>query len=453
MVQLWAIGLLIAVSLLFATPTLAQQEEELEVVIFGGACVILVTKGSITRSFPCTAQAAGPYVERVPEAQWRDACERAKGKIPDAEWERLCNRADRGVIKELPKSSLLGDTKLIDLPSGASSDYAPSVIENFRVSTSPNIVLQAPNPRGWLATEKGGSIVNPAFSSNLVYSGYGATVGIADTLSIGSFSRLDMETRISFGSTSAQASGGGLTFLDGIGVTSVGKTPGVFIGYPTDVDSYDFTSQRGFATVESLFGYKLTEFQPAPQWSAGLSAEIGLRAAILQQNEKTTIETTTPIYAPNTSSTIKYDTTLSASAFGVIAGLKFDASYALDSAPEPISGQLRVNKSLGIYGGYDLYNINVRDSVNAQGLGGALNHVSDNSFEVQRGVMVSRIEGEIGIGNGMWNAFIRGDVGMGGMPYIDYHRPDSDSGGAVLPEVTLKGAATYGLSAGVMVKF
>ena len=80
-------------------------------------------------------------------------------------------------------------------------------------------------------------------------------------------------------------------------------------------------------------------------------------------------------------------------------------------------------------------------------------HSSTNDIEYSLGAPTAKLAASIGIGTDKWNLSLSAGLSLGTDPYYDYHRPDSDGGGPLNPELTLVPNAQYTLGAGFSLGF
>ncbi|MHB1104602.1 MAG: hypothetical protein ACYC0C_17870, partial [Devosia sp.] len=331
-------------------------------------------------------------------------------------------------------------------------------LSSFRLALNPYVTFNAPQLRGFLATEQPAfTLVNPGFTRELRYSGAGLSVGLDAKLGINTFAPFSISAGVDFGYSKAISSATNLSFPNGLGITSVGVTPGVYISSPTDIQTFDFTSDRGYAALSKqlgipLFSGSLQVSDAMPMLDYEISGLVGTRLGYLNQRETTRIVSYTPAFGLNGASSINYDTDFRGTFFGANVGLGLDKKMALPANGTSLE-PLTVSERLSLVLGYDAYRIDVTDSVNATGLGGALNHVSTNNLSYATGVMTAKLDASLGIGTKTWMAYIGGGISTGFNPYIDYAHPDSVGGIAAPPTLTLVPGVQYEANAGFTFRF
>jgi hypothetical protein len=327
------------------------------------------------------------------------------------------------------------------------------------ISAVPYFVYQTPTFLGWGVTEQPlGTLLNPAFDVGSSHQGFGATIGIDPGFDFGMV-RID-GLNFNVERTTAHATGGGMQFLNGFGVSSVGNTPGVYIGFPTDVISYDYQSLRTFAGFDAQFGVPLIAATGGTTPFV-LSLDFGVNAGAFSQTDNMVINTSTPLFGVNAGSTIIYDTALNGTTFGGTVGLgieglifqemydpgPFDDSGPIDTVnvvEDFLNGQGNTGPlgtfvptfGANVFIGYNTFNTRGEFAVNAQGLGGALNHVSNNAVDFTNGMFTGGANASLGLTNGSIDIGVT--AGVKTSPSFIYTRPDSDLGGNPLdPTLTI----------------
>jgi|GEM_PF-2954390 len=315
-------------------------------------------------------------------------------------------------------------------------------------------ITDVENERGAMATENPpGTVQNPAFSLDGALSGYeisGQATACAEIF--------NLPTYFSFGADYHDLSGSGYVmnqnFANGLGFTGIGVTPGTFINSATDVTRADYWSDRWGSSATFQFDEPLfvnfaglrdgDDIFPS---TTSLSLAKGIRGGVLNQQDRVDIATDSPAFGANSASTFRYDTTFDGSFVGVYGGLSLDFSKVLSK------GHV-FTTSLSATGGYDWYNFNVHDSVDAQGLGGAINVMQQNDLNYHLGTPTASVSASIGLDTGKVAYSGYGGVTWGQNPSLDYDRPDSLPGPVTLdPTLGLKLDMSYKFGAAVNVKF
>lgn len=327
---------------------------------------------------------------------------------------------------------------------GEKPRYVSPSFEGFQFGAG--YISDVENKRGALAKEDPG-LINPAFSLDGTLSGYSASA--SGTVCADYF---NLPTYISLGADYYKLSGNGEVLninQPNFGVTGVGVAPGAFVNSPTDITRADYWSDRwgSSATVqfdEPLFMgfsglYGMDEVLPS---NSSLSFVKGFRGGALNQTDRFDINTDTPAFGGNSASTIRYDTNFQGAFGGVYAGLSVDHSQLLKN------GNV-LTTSLTATGGYDWYHFNVSDSVNATGLGGALNVVQSKDLSYDVGTPTASVSARVGYDIGNVTFFGSAGVDFGKNPSIEYQRPDSAPGPVTLnPTLSLGWDTSYQVRGG-----
>ncbi len=409
-----------------------------ELILRGDACWVRDTMSDgTTRDIPCD-ELDYEDLEDYSEFEWDDFCARFGRYLSPDQYREYCGGIEDGFAIRL-------------------SDNL--IFSRVRMQFDANYIATAPFTRGFLATEPTpGTLLNPAYDLSYKMTGYKAKLGLDGSLSIDRFGPLKISAGLEFGSLSGTGSASGIN-LDNFGVTSVGEIPGVFVNYPTDVLSTDFSVDRSFGALSTRISFPLFrgEYDFAGtglgNTVSGLDYDVyaiaGKRLGWLSQTEQTLIETSTPAYSINGLSQIRYDTQFDGGFMGLQAGLGMDKRM-------PLLGRdnLAIEESFAFLVGYDHYQFHVTDSVDANILNGTATHVSSNEFDVSAGLATFEAKGSIGLGNGKWYAGLRAGVSAGLYPEFDYNRPDSEAPSTPLqPTLELKSSWAYELGADFKMRF
>lgn len=402
-----------------------RQIVDSELVAIGGGCYVrdTMSDGSI-REIPCD-ELYDDELEDFSDDEWDDFCATRGHLLTPAQYAEYCGGGLGGYVIRLTDNIALS---------------------RFRFTLGTNYLATGQFSRGFLATEVGGSLVNPAYTLDYKMSGYTTKFGLDSSLSYDKFSPFKLSVGLEFGSLSGSGSTGGFG-LDEFGAPSVGVNPGYyFVNSPTDVLGTEFNVDRSFGALSTRLSFPLMKgeysFNRAGPGISGLDYNVyaiaGKRLGWLNQTEETFIETDTPVYGGNSLSQIRYDTQFDGGFFGLQAGLGVDKRMPLDGRDG-----LAIQESFSALVGYDHYRFNVTDSIDAYLMNGLYTDNTSNSFDVSAGVPTFQAMGSVGIGDGKWYAGLRAAVSAGLHPDFDYNRPDSDQAGALDPTLDLKPGWSY----------
>lgn len=407
-----------------------------ELVAIAGACYVrdTMSDGSI-REIPCD-ELEYYDLEDYSDNEWDDFCDRYGPYLTPAQYEEYCGGIVNGYMIRV-------------------SDRI--AFSGIGVHLDTGYVMTSPFRRGFLATEVLGTLVNPAFDVPYSMSGYRLGFGLDADLSVDKFSPFRISAGVEYGKLTGTGTASNI-MLDNFGVTSVGVTPGVFVNWPTDVLGASFTVDRSFASLGTKVSVPLFrgEYSFAGTGLGSTISELdydvyavaGKRLGYLTQAEQTLIDTSTPAFGINNLSQIRYDTRFD----GMFAGAQL--GLGLDKRIPFADSDLAIEETFALLFGYDFYRFRVTDSVNASGLGGALNHVSTNTFDVSASVPTLQFMGSVGLGNGKWYAGLKGGVSAGLYPEFNYNRPDSVAPATPLqPTLQLLPGWSYELSADFRLRF
>jgi hypothetical protein len=389
-----------------------------ELVAVGGACYVRLPEADGTYDIPCDVLDEED-LEDFSDDEWDDFCDEYGPFLSPEQYAEYCGTFLSGYTIRLTDNI---------------------AFSGIGVHLDTGYVMTAPFQRGFLASEVGGTLVNPAFTVDYSMSGYRVGLGLDARLSIDGFSPLKVSTGFEYGMMSGTGTASDV-MLSNFGVTSVGVMPGVFANWPTDVLDLNFMVDRSFAALNSRVAFPLVRGRYDFENGVGdafshLDYEIyglvGKRLGFLNQTEDTLINTSTPAFGMNRLSQINYDTRFNGMFAGAQLGLGLDKS-------SPLEGDLAIQESFSALMGYDIYGFRITDSVDASGLGGALNHSSTNTFDVTAGVPTLELMASVGLGNGKWYAGVKGGFAAGLHPELDYNRPDSVAPATpVQPTLSLK---------------
>jgi hypothetical protein len=330
------------------------------------------------------------------------------------------------------------------------------------VTVTPSFIFTAPVNLNFLATEQPlGTLMNPALTIPVSSSGIGADLSFSTGLGGGA----SLKASINFGSLSGSGEVRNVAFPNGIGITSVGITPGVYyssagVPFPTDIDSARTDLERSWVEAEAIYRMSLLQPELGADMPLAIFAGVGPIFGRGTQIMHTEINATTPAFGVNGGSFIQYDTVIENTGIGAegtieIAGiLPFDGPDvffpAEDTSISRFAPIFFYRADLGI-NVQSLFS-QVTDSVDALGLGGGVNHVSSNSFDVQNWFVGGSLGGTIGVQLKNVELSLGGRVNV--VPLLDVYRPDSDAGGAPLaPVVTADPIAEAYLEIGARVSF
>ena len=301
--------------------------------------------------------------------------------------------------------------------------------------------------RGSLATEFGGSVVNPAFYYGFDLSGvrYGFGTGFCvDTgyvvpahLNLYGFAEsLDGSDEVS-----------NQFYPNGLGVTGVGTIPGVFVPFPTDLLDGAFDVERnahglGLTFSQPLGGtYKVgpdnavtRAFRPfgAVGPNVGFLNLIGgIDIGSSEQHERSQQVLDTPLFGFNSRWTADYATDIEMRRIGLRLGLGYGHYVPLrngDQISFDVSGTVGVSK----------YSIDVTDHVRASGLGGALAYNERNELSFEETLLTASLSGSFTrrFDGTTFGVFVSWEYGHA--PQINYHRPDSNLAGPLDPTLEIE---------------
>ena len=318
------------------------------------------------------------------------------------------------------------------------------------------ITTSSGHKRSGLATEISSQLQNPAVDLN--YDLSGVTYGASTSWNFDSGRVLPYQFAIGVKgyNLDGDANISDLTFTEGLGVTGIGGTPGVFVGFPTDILTGEIEVERsGFELSADLamplrisaYGasnrggfqnlYGLGNGRP----SVGIfSLYTGLRAGTLDQTETTRFQADTPAFGADSSWLADYRTEFEGQYAGALVGLGYSRTF---TTAKDRSTTFNFTGSIG----YDQHRINVREQVDASGLGGGLDYANAQNYDFTEGLVTSSLTASID-----WKRdklSYGGFVGMdcGRIPEINRHLPDSDLSGALAPEYSLSGATSQRIGA------
>ncbi len=378
-------------------------------------------------------------------------------EFSDAKWDNFCREFGH-LLSEQQYQRYCGPIDVYDYTTWELPIVDGVTLSKVEVALNGHYDLSAPYLQGYLATEDPpGTLVNPAFTRELSYSGGGFRLDFDAQVGLRGMAPIDFTGGMDFTSTTANASAQNLPFVNGLGITGVGATPGVFINSPTDVLTFDLSSVRNSIALRKMFGipifsgeYSFRETAPPAEYV--VLARVGFNGGLINQTDTARYTTSTPAFGVNAGSTIAYDTTFTDRLFGGKVGLGFESTMPLGTTGGS-NQPLRLSKSAGVTLGYDQHYVSVRDSVDAQGLGGALNYQSTKDLTYTLGIPTVSLDAKVGIGSGRWEASLGGGISLGENPGYEYSRPDSVGGVAADPVLKLNWGVSYRAQASFSVGF
>lgn len=287
--------------------------------------------------------------------------------------------------------------------------------------------------RGTLATENPpGVLVNPALSLSSALDGLSFDFSYSDAAPDGlQLPFMFPESHITPSRFVVTATG---SFLDGharienqplpngIGITGVGVTPGVFINSPTDIQSASWDVEQNRGAVDASLGGPIWKDKV---WFFGTHG--GIRGGAIDHSERTSIWADTPAFGANSAFSVDQHTQIDDRFIGgyVSAGGARAFSGAPDGATFFIGGGASV--------GFDYHNADVRDAVSATGLGGALNFNQQIDVDVNETILTAGANAFVGLSRGNFTLSLSASADYG--KHIEYRisRPDSAAVGMPLP--------------------
>ena len=324
---------------------------------------------------------------------------------------------------------------------------APSFM-GFRLSSQFSTDIDKRN-RGTLAYDFGGNFINPAaifdYSLNGAEFSAGAGFCLDNGLTLPTVISLDADIFGYKGSDQIN----NLNFPN-LGITGVGGIPGILINSPTDlqtgyfdVDRHGYGASLNFERPIRINAQGLLEQRVATPsgffWEpvgAGPSLGVlsligGLRYGMEEQTEAVRIMANTPAFGVNSAWNTNYHTQFDTDRLGAYLGLRNTRSYG---------GRNGATNTLGLTGtlGYDFYDITVRDSVNATGLGGALNYNNIQNHSYDDGLFNASLTASYSWKREKQSFQLSAGIEYGTAPQYDYNRLDSNAAGALSPTLRLK---------------
>ena len=317
-----------------------------------------------------------------------------------------------------------------------------------------NVITTAKHTRTGLATETGGTFVNPAASLDFNLKGIGYGSYYTRCLDVGRI----MPLELSVGLSGYRLDGSGdlsfQSYLGGLGVTGIGGVPGVFINSPTDLETGFINVERyssEFSTELSLpldigvyDGLNLGRFDPMRGTpSVGVTSVFGgFRLGQLNQDEQSQFNAYTPAFGLNGDWLAEYDTQFDGQFAGVYAGVEH--SHAFEGPRNSVT-TLNLGASLG----FDLYKFDVREQVDATGLGGALNYSNTQVYDFTGNQFRAGLTASIDWSRDNLSLGTYLSLDWGKHPEIGRSLPDSDAFGALDPVYSLDGrlSSTLGIYA------
>lgn len=282
--------------------------------------------------------------------------------------------------------------------------------------------------RGALATENPpGTLVNPALHFDTRLSG--ETYNISGAFSLPGTDITPFfasPTVIGFGfegsSLDGRATIHNQNLPNGLGITGVGVTPGVFINTPTDVHRATWNvEQDRYAGHATLSGFAAR----GDNWYFGAGG--GISGGFINQEETTSIYADSPAFGANSMSQTMYHSDIDDRFVGGFASVSGGQFF-----PAPNSGgAFFISGSLSA--GLDYHSADLTDRVAATGIGGGLNfnqHITVSSNEVMPTASASFSTGYV---KGNWSVSLSAGIDYGKHVEFDIRRPDSSGPGAPLP--------------------
>jgi TonB-dependent SusC/RagA subfamily outer membrane receptor len=358
-------------------------------------------------------------------------------------------------------------------------DISPDDIETINILKGPSasaiygsaaangvlIVTTRKHERTALATESGGSLVNPAFAFdyNLSGAGYGASADIC--VDVGKILPYSLNLEFTGYDLSGSGSASGLDFSEGLGVTGIGAIPGFYVPSPTELVDGDFSANRrgtdftlnvGIPVNMTVYGGTISTDTPNPLGfnntlrlpSIGVtSIYVGGRAGTLDQQERTMFYADTPAFGMNSGWMGNYHTEFDGGYKGAFLGLGYSRTFF--SKP----GFSTTFSLIGTVG-YDSYNFDVSERVSASGLGGAINYANSQQHAFSDGLFTSSLTASIDWQRDNFSFGTKASFDIGKVPELGRFLPDSDAFGALSPEYSLKSAPsmTFGIFAKLQFK-
>jgi hypothetical protein len=331
------------------------------------------------------------------------------------------------------------------------------------VTFTPYFSYTSPVNYPFLSTENPpGTVVNPALNIPLATNGIGLSAGFSTGLDLGGIEAGIDHSRY-FGT--GQIQNHPLPF--GFGVTTNGINAGVFAAFDTIVR--DATTQVSGTHTGLHLLWETPLNYAGDGITAALSGGIGPSFLYETQRQETTINTETPIFGAGAASVINYDTDVTTYAVGLDGQIEMSGFFPLGGADQhffgdsydasgPVGPVVRPGDLMMPYyqitGGINPMAIfsSVNDNVDAQGLGGALNYQSANTFDAQNLFIGGNVGAELGIVKGNMRISLSGSLQL--VPRIIVDRVNSDAGGTpLLPVVRAVPAWEAGLQFGLNFRY
>ncbi|MDJ1015330.1 MAG: hypothetical protein QNJ35_02375 [Paracoccaceae bacterium] len=238
-------------------------------------------------------------------------------------------------------------------------------------------------------------------------------------------------------------------YLEGLGVTGIGGIPGVFIGAPTDlIEGTVDADRRGTELSFELGKPKRFGLHPAGAGPFGgkpvnylgynrrgpstsvTTAYAGLRAGTFDQSLESQFIADTPAFGINSAWDAQYGTEYDAKYFGAYLGASFSRTYRG-------AGDLKTTFSLTGTLGVNFYDVDVQETVDANGLGGALNYSNAANYQFNDELIDATLRFGVDRQRGNFSSGLYLDCDFGGIPEINRELPDSDLSGALPPNYSL----------------
>ncbi len=303
--------------------------------------------------------------------------------------------------------------------------------------------------RGAMATENIGVVLNPALTFDYELSGADYSLGTGYCLDTGRILPTTLGLGLNGSFLEGSDSVNNLQFLNGLGVTSMGGMPGVFINSPTDIQNGSFNVDRDSFGLSFDFLHPIRinadgvreELVATPSGSfwrpinsgpslGVLSVVGGLRYKMFDQRENVSISADTPAFGVNSAWNADYSTKFDSDSYGAYAGLSTSKSFR---GRNNLTNTFRVTGTVG----YDFYNIDVTDSVNATGLGGALNFTNSQRHSFDDSLLNATLKASYTLADENKALTLSAGLEYGTTPEIKYHRPDSNLAGPLDPTLDL----------------
>lgn len=306
--------------------------------------------------------------------------------------------------------------------------------------------------RGAMATDDGiSTVINPAFSFGTKLDGikYDASVGFClDTGQV-------LPTAFSVGYSNSQLEGSSsvsnLNFPNGLGQTSPGGVPGIYVNAPTDVQWGSYRADRDTQGANLTFDHPVlynvaTGDSPSAPSLTVFSVIGSVDYGRIDQDETVQIQANSPAFAPNSNWRADSATQFESDAIGVKVGF---ANTHYIGKPGGITETLRIAGTVG----YTFHDVNVTDTTRANGLGGLVNFNNTQQNSYDDGVLTGSFNVSYSLSKRNWNWTINAGVDYGSNPSFDYVRTDNVGGTPVPPSLDMKAEPVFVIGTGFNLSF